>query len=385
MRFLPFVIFIPIVVLTIAACSESSDIVSLQDATQTEVPKKVWTTLLVPAAQGTKRHLTGTIQAADAVAISFEVTGVIAKMQVNLGQSFQKGDVLAELNPAVYLLAVQQSQSSLAESEASLVDAKQTYDRNETLRQQGLVSQAVLDSAAANFDIAKQRVNVARSSLNLAKENLSDTKLIAPYSGRVSERLVEPSQQVSPGTSIFRIQGNANLEVNAAIPEGLISKVTLLDHVQVVVPSLSTSRTFPATLTEIGAQASVANAFPITITFNDPHDGFYPGMSAEIILSVSTQFASDEYFEIPFSAFTNDQTGPYLYLIEQSKKDTPFIVKKRYIDIVELKSETVIITFKQSTVLDDYSSARIVKTGLDFLRPEQSVSVVESSTQIYNQ
>lgn len=399
----------PLVIMTIVmltACSGSKEDMQQSDDAENQLPKKVWTTILLPASDGVKRHLTGTIQAADAVSISFEVTGVISKMHVDLGQSFKKGDVLAELDKAVYLLAVQQSRSTLGEVTAALVDSKQTFERNKSLRQQGLVSQAAFDSALANFDIAEQRAKVAQSSLAIAQENLSDAVLIAPYSGRVSARFVEPSQQISPGTLVVSIQGNANLEVNAAIPEGLISKVTLGDQVNVIVPSFSASKTYPATLTEIGAQASIANAFPIIITLNDNHTDFYPGMSAEIILSVSSLFISDEYFEVPFSAFTTDKTGPYLYFVATQKtakktpnvanKDTPIsaqstnqeitaIAKKHYIEIIELKPETAIIRFRQQPDSALLAESRIVETGLDFLRPDQAISVVETSTRIYNQ
>ncbi len=415
MRFTQTMVLLLITLFILSACSGSNEDMQQSDATKSEPPKKVWTTKLVPASDGVKRHLTGTIQAADAVSISFEVTGVVSKMHVDLGHSFQKGDVLAELDKTLYKMAVQQNKSALGEASAALLDIKQTFERNQTLREQGLVSQAALDSALASFEIAKQRVEVAESSLNIANENLSDTTLVAPYSGRVSERFVEPSQQVSPGASVLSIQGNALLEVNAAIPEGLIGKVSLFDPVSVVLPSLSSSQAYAATLTEIGAQASIANAFPITITFNDNHTGFYPGMSAEIILSISGLFASDEYFEVPFSAFTTDKLGPYLYFIaaqqtsstssqsanedttnKETNKDTPIsnkstnqeqnaIAKKHYIEIVELKPETAIIKFKQQPNIKQFTEVRIVKTGLDFIRPNQAISVVENSTQIYNQ
>lgn len=383
MRLTQTTLLLGITILILSACSGSDKEMLEQDASKTESPKKVWTTKLVPASDSVKRHLTGTIQAADAVSISFEVAGVVSIMHVDLGQSFKKGDVLAELDKTLYEMAVQQNKSALGEATAALLDIKQTFERNKTLRQQGLVSQAALDSALASFDIAKQRVEVAESSLDIAKENLSDTTLIAPYSGRVSERFVEPSQQLSPGAPVLSIQGNALLEVNAAIPEGLINKVALLDRVSVVLPSLSTSKTYPATLTEIGAQASIANAFPITITFNDNHTGFYPGMSAEIILSISGLFDSDEYFEVPFSAFTTDKSGPYLYFV--TTQELHAIAEKHYIDIVELKLETAIIKFKQQPDINMLSEARIVKTGLDFIRPNQAISIVETSTQIYNQ
>ncbi|WP_412971377.1 efflux RND transporter periplasmic adaptor subunit [Glaciecola sp. MF2-115] len=385
MKFLQSVVSTLTILFTLSACSGSEENKNGMDSSKSEPAKKVWTTPLSKASEGIKRHLTGTIQAADAVSVSFEVSGVISKMHVDLGQAFKKGDVLAELDTALYSLDVQKSESALGEANAALLDAKQTHERNNKLRQQGLISQAALDTSTANYDIAKQRFKVAESALNIAKKNLSDTQLIAPYSGRVSARLVEPSQQIQAGTSVLSIQGNANLEVSAAIPEGLIGKVTLLDQVDVVVPSLSASKTYAATLTEIGAQASIANAFPITITFNEHFSGFYPGMSAEIILMVSSLFDGEEYFEIPFSAFTTDNSGPYLYFVAQQENKQNAIAKKYYIDIVELKPESAIIRFKQEPSSLTTKPSRIVKTGLDFIRPDQAISVVETTTIIYNQ
>jgi RND family efflux transporter MFP subunit len=181
MRFTQIATLVVIVIFMLSACSGPQKNMQQSNMTKSELPKKVWTTKLLPASDVVKRHLTGTLQAADAVSISFEVTGVISAMYVDLGQSFNKGDVLAELDKAVYVLAVQQNQSALGEAIAALIDAKQTFERNKTLRRQGLVSQAAFDNALANFDIAKQRTEVAESSLAIATKNLSDTILIAPY------------------------------------------------------------------------------------------------------------------------------------------------------------------------------------------------------------
>jgi RND family efflux transporter MFP subunit len=375
-----------VLTLALSACGKSeSDLVSrASQSEEASAGKKVWSTVLVAASEGRKRHLTGTIQAADAVSISFEVRGVIAKMHVDLGQSFEQGQLLAELDTAVYTLAMQQNKSKLGEAEAAFVDAKQTYERNKTLREQGLVAQAALDNAKANFDIAQQRVEVARSALALSKENLADTKLYAPYAGRVSARMVEPSQQVGAGSPVLSIQGNAKLEVSAAIPEGLIGKVTLFDKVRVVVPSIDTKQTFSATLSEIGSQASVANAFPITVTFDDNHQGFYPGMSAELIVQVKSEYDNEALFDIPLSAFTTDGKDAFIYLIQASQnKPEELSVHKTRIDIMELKSDSVIIRIQGQPPLQ--SEQRIVRTGLDFLRDKQRISVVETETRIYNQ
>jgi hypothetical protein len=102
-------------------------------------------------------------------------------------------------------------------------------------------------------------------------------------------------------------------------------------------------------------------------------------------LSVGSPFASSAYYEIPFSAFSTDKTGPFVFAIQAAKSGSGYIAQKHYIDIAEFKQETVILKFKQDTPFDINPASRIVKTGLDFLRPDQSISVVETNTRIYNQ
>ncbi|MFT6953732.1 MAG: hypothetical protein ACI9UD_001419, partial [Glaciecola sp.] len=70
---------------------------------------------------------------------------------------------------------------------------------------------------------------------------------------------------------------------------------------------------------------------------------------------------------------------------KSTRLEVTAIAKKHYIEILELKPETVIIRFKQQPDSALLAESRIVKTGLDFLRPDQAISVVETSTRIYNQ
>jgi hypothetical protein len=196
--------------------------------------------------------------------------------------------------------------------------------------------------------------------------------------------MVEPSQQIVAGSPVLSIQGNAKLEVSAAIPEGLIGKVNLFDKVRVVVPSIDSKQTFPATLSEVGAQASVANAFPITVTFDENHQDFYPGMSAELILQVKSDYDNEALFDIPLSAFSTDGKESFIYLIKPTVNQVNDLrVQKTFIDIMELKSDSAVIRIQDQPPLQ--AEQRIVRTGLDFLRDKQRVSVVETETRIYNQ
>jgi len=365
-----------VLMMVLSACSSERQ---RNDEKQQEPAKHVWAISLSSGSQKPERHLTGQLQAADTVPISFEVSGVVKSMQVNLGESFKQGDVLAQLDQSVYMLNVEQQRSALGESAAALAESQLNYQRNQTLRKQGLVSQAQVDNLKTSYDIAVKRVNVAQSRLDLALKNLSDTELVAPYDGRVSSRLVEPSQHVTPSVPVFEIQGNAKLELSAAIPESLIGKVSLLDLVTVKVPSISGDRTYAAVLTEIGAQASLANAFPVTVTLKEFHPDFHPGMSAELVIQIASQTSNETTFIIPVNAYATDNQGNYVYVINQQNT-----LDRVSINILETYRKEVLIRATSDT-LTMTKGANIVRTGLSFLRPNQPVTIVDSSVSIYNE
>lgn len=337
-----------------------------------------------------ERHITGRLQAAENTTLSFEVNGVIKKVNMSLGESFTKGQLLAELDNKIYTLTAEQSLGLLGEASAAKFEARQALDRNLSLKKQKLVSQAVVDSAQAIYNIADERVKSAQSALDIANKNLSDTKLYAPYDGAVSARLIEPSQQITTQTPIFTIQGKANLEVNAVVPESIIGRLALGKQVNVHIPALSDTYHYKAILTEIGTQASVANAFPITITFDEAYSQLLPGMSAEIMLPLkdsninSEVSTSQQLYKIPLNAFATDAEGQYIQIVEKQNKG--YFVRKHYIKIEQTISNAVLTSLSDLPATAKINDkVEVVTAGLTFIKDKQNVMPLNKTQQIYNQ
>jgi hypothetical protein len=119
-------------------------------------------------------------------------------------------------------------------------------------------------------------------------------------------------------------------------------------------------------------------------------------MSAEVIMQIQSEFDVSDLYEVPFSAFTTDKDQPYIYLIKQDtsaegietdgQERAHYKVKRVNIDIKELKADTAIIKLLgEDTLIADEKTQRIVRTGINFLRDGQAVSIVENDTRIYNQ
>jgi RND family efflux transporter MFP subunit len=403
-------------------CSDTKS----SDEVHSDKPRMVKSQMIQVFNGSVQRHITGRLQPAQYTSLSFEVSGVLQAVNVNLGQTFSQGDLLAQLDPTLYKLAVQQSGGLLSEATASKSEAEQTLNRNIALKKKNLISQAMLDNAQAVYNIANGRVNSAQSALNIAKQNLLNTKLFAPYSGSVSARLVQPNQQINTQTPIFTIQGDANLEISAVVPESIIGRIALGQQVQVIIPALDnishdtarnsrnginydsdektssnrySAKRYRATLTEVGTQASIANAFPITMTFNTPYPRVLPGMSAEIILplsrfseiysqvntnqeSVNSASQTAFVYRIPVSALATDAQGQYVQIITMQNQQ--YITQKEYVYIIQTLAQDLMASFKTFKPTSQ-EELELVTAGVEFIQDKQHVMPLNRTQQIYNQ
>lgn len=217
--------------------------------------------------------VTGTLAAEDQVTVSFKVTGRLDSLDVDLGSTVEKGQAIGKLTPTDFLLRVTQSDAALQQARARLglvadgtdeeVDinktavvrqaaavldqARLTRARAASFAKEGIGSQADLDAAEANFRVAEGRFQDAieevrnrqallvqrRTELELAKQALSDSRLTAPFSGRVRERHATPGQYLGTGAPVVTIVKVNPLRLRLSIPERESSAVRVGQSVRV--------------------------------------------------------------------------------------------------------------------------------------------------------
>ncbi|MGQ8366689.1 efflux RND transporter periplasmic adaptor subunit [Glaciecola sp. 1036] len=341
--------------------------------------KTVFATSPETANQSATRTLSGVLQPVDQSVLSFEIPGVIDKVNVNLGDKFNQGDVLASIEDKVMRLSVQQSEGQLSEAKARLTEAELDFNRKKQLVASGAVSKAEVDVAEARFQSLVDQVNIARTQVSIAKEDLADTQLIAPFSGSVAQRHVEPSQQVSPSTAILTIQGSDALEVAIYVPESLITKIHPGDQVSVHIVNDIQSKSLTGEVFEQGSQAQRANAFPVTIKLDETEDlqGIQPGMSAEVTFSISDNNIPADAYSLPLSAIGSGENNSHYVFAIQSVAENSKLVQVP-IKVQSFKKDKVIFTTNHSLDV-------VVLNGVDFLRDGQQIKVADHFPQMINQ
>lgn len=196
------------------------------------------------------------------VKIAPEVSGEITELNIEEGDSVNKGDVLVKINAAIYSSLVNQASASVSQSKAGEENFKEmiaqsqsqyelalaTHNRNKKLYEQKVISQleyeqgeasyksakAALDAAKASASGGKYNVDVAMAGLSQARENLQRTTIIAPSSGIISQLNVKKGERVvgtaqMAGTEMLTIADMSRIEVRVDVSETDISKVKIGD------------------------------------------------------------------------------------------------------------------------------------------------------------
>ncbi len=251
-----------------------------------EQVRAIKTFTITELASGQTRKYSGIVQATDSSALSFQVSGNVQAVEVDLGDRVAEGQVLAVLDRKPYELDVQAAQAELRKARAALEEKKLDYNRQKTLYQKGWVSKAGFDQAVAAKDSTDSDVSYAVSKLNLAKRDLRLTTLTAPFAGLIAKRTVDPFVDVARGQKLFEIDADGAVEVAFDIPETTISQITMGMPASV---QFSTAQdcVCEARITEIGSVAGEANAYPVNAALIDPPPTVRSGMTAEVTIVLS--------------------------------------------------------------------------------------------------
>jgi RND family efflux transporter MFP subunit len=280
------------IAVALTACKEKPEII--------EVVRAIKTITVQEQAAEQIRKLSGVVASVDSSGLSFEVSGQVQKVEVDIGDSVKKDQMLAVLDPEPYQLDVDAIQAELTKARDNVTKTKADYDRHKRIYEEGAGAKRFVEVAEFNYKAARSAVKFQIARLDQAKRNLRKTKLLAPYDGTIAWRSVEPNEEVRTGKKILEINATGKREVELAVPESTIDRIQIDDQTTVTFPTLPDT-TVKGRITYIGSAAVKANAFPVKVELIDPIDEIKPGMTAEANLSIKDEELQPGYL-VPFQA-----------------------------------------------------------------------------------
>ncbi|WP_341316899.1 efflux RND transporter periplasmic adaptor subunit [Paraburkholderia sp. IMGN_8] len=158
------------------------------------------------------REFTGRIEQTSISPLAFEVSGRIVEIAVRDGGAVKKGQLIARIDAEPYEL-------QLRRADAQYTQLAEDLKRKAVLHDEGILS-------GASFDQLKAAVEMALAQRDLARRDLRNTRLVAPFDGRVARRNVESQQTVSAGMLAFNFENVGRLEVGVELPQSVIETLS---------------------------------------------------------------------------------------------------------------------------------------------------------------
>jgi HlyD family secretion protein len=185
------------------------------------------TATLPQLAQLTRRLVaTGSVFPWQEIIIAPEVGGYqVAAVNVEIGDTVKKGQVLARLSSELLQSQVEISRASVAQANATLANARAALHRGETLSTSGGLSGADLDQLRSNAIAAQAGVSTAQANLDSAELRLRFTRVTAPDDGVITARSANIGQVVQAGTEMLRLLRRNRIEWRAEVPEADLALV----------------------------------------------------------------------------------------------------------------------------------------------------------------
>ena len=195
--------------------------------------KMVRPAIPVSAARATRGDLNvflsaiGTVTPFNTTTVKSRVDGAIQNIFYKEGQNVKEGDLLIQIDPRPYQVQLAQAEGQMAKDEAAYEDGKNTFERDQLLYSQGVLSRQQLDDQQSVMNQAKGAVASDHGAIDSAKLNITYSKITAPITGRIGLRLLDLGNIVhaTDTTGLAVITQLQPIAVIFAIPEDDIPKV----------------------------------------------------------------------------------------------------------------------------------------------------------------
>jgi len=303
---------------------------------------------------------TGTINPVITVLVGSQVSGTIKALYADFNSRVKEGEVIAQIDPAIFEAQVEQgranvlnaqanllnarsnlenAKANLTKAEVAVLDTKRTLDRNQPLVERKVIAQATMDTAQTNYDTAvaqqesakaqiksaksqvessKAQVEQTKAALKLAEINLRYTTIRSPVNGTVISRNVDVGQTVAASLqapTLFTIAKDlTQMQVDSNVSEADVGRTTVGQESTFTVDAYP-ERIFRGRVSEIrNAPIIVQNVvtYDVVIEVDNKDLKLKPGMTANVSIMIAHR---EGVLKIPNSALR--------FRPESAKRETP--------------------------------------------------------------
>jgi RND family efflux transporter MFP subunit len=342
----------------LAACGQKAE-------TAVPQPRPVRTVTVEKHEAGTPITLTGRIEAEDEVALAFRISGRVLQNDLKVGNRVETGQVVARLESQNELNGLRSAQANLSAAQGQLTQARNHFERQDTLLKQGWTTRANHDQAQQAMQTAQAQVDAAEAQLKQAHDLVSFTEIKADAPGVVTAVGPAAGEVVQAGQMIVRLARKDGRDAVFDVPAQVIR--TAPSDPQITVSLADDPRvTAQGRVRTIAPQANpVTRTFEVNVGLTDPP----PAMRLGATVTGRMETESVPIIEIPATALTRINQQPAIWIVDPST----LTVSMRNVDVLRYDQVRVAVSGGLDT------GEIVVTAGVQALHPGQKVRLLGST------
>lgn len=235
----------------------------------------------------------GTLNPVELVNVGTQVSGTVSKIYVDFNDQIEEGQVLAELDPALFRAQLQQAEANVMNAQASLKLAENKMARNLALKEQGFISSDGLNMFEQQLDAARAQLALSKAQLARDRANFYYSVIKSPISGVVVARNVEIGQTVAAVFQtpvLFQIAKDLRqMQIDTSVAEADIGQLRLGQQANFTVDAFH-EREFSGTVKQVRLNPSIQQnvvTYNVVVTVANEDGALLPGMTANVRFAVN--------------------------------------------------------------------------------------------------
>jgi HlyD family secretion protein len=235
----------------------------------------------------------GTLSPVVLVNVGTQVSGTVKKLNADFNSRVKEGQILAELDPALFEAQLRQDQANVANAEANLTLARAKEVRARALQQKGFISQDGVDQARQQLESGLAQLKLTQAQLARSRTNLNYSVIRSPISGVVVARSIDVGQTVAASfqtPTLFQIAGDLKqMQIETSVAEADIGNLKIGLAVRFTVDAFS-DRQFEGRVKQVRLNPTVQQnvvTYNVVVAVDNPDEVLLPGMTAHVQIVVT--------------------------------------------------------------------------------------------------
>ena len=338
----------------VAGCSRSQDKAPPPAARGKGMPVPVTVAVAARKTVPIELYAIGNVRAYSSVSVKPRVDGQLGKVGFKQGDEVKKGDLIFQIEPRAFEVALKQAEAVLARDIASLENAKTEMRRTDELANTKAIAASLVDENRAKVASLEATVQADKAAVEIATVQLSYCSIRSPIEGRVGLLLVDAGNVIKNNEAILAVINQTRpIYADFAVPQQSLQEIRTAMGGR----KLRVDAAFPqAGKHQVHGELEVINNEVDTTTgtvllravFTNENELLWPGQFVNVTLTLGDM---NDVTVVPSSAVQTGQSGEFVFVVKSDQT-----VEKRPVTLGPVHGqETVILTGIQpdETVVTD--------------------------------